>query len=1483
MATVRLIRNFLEGKIDTFNIDKRITVEQLIREHTTGSEYSGATCECYDMDTGETFYAAIEDSGDSTMAVVAVNGEIAQKDYLIGLNDIVCVAITPSSGDGWSMSWNWDWGRAIAGSLGGSFTGMFAGMFVGSVLFPGIGTALGGAIGGIIGGLAAGIAFGGMELEFDASSNSTATKGLETESLPDVRGSQNQPLTGNPIPVIIGKHLATPFIAGSAYNEISGEHGETNYIHALYCVGYSPLRITDIKIGDIFLAHNQSWNGNEYLENVFHGKLYGTDGDKGEIVNTWSSNDITVEILQQHQDISKAVDYGNIYPYSRIQQDIGANVLYIMDDALEENDIVAYKGAGLANGLRNNVVRFTEQYPLKITVELDFPQGLYRTWTEKDDDNSYVWYGTMPVDIAIQWRVYSDSNIASDGKYSGEGSEPEYDYVKKSYKSDVRPWHSFKTINSKISAAAYSEELNKKDAEAHTGNHIKKKTVEYTKLVKEAYTNVECGQKVYYPAEYETVTTTEAEGTYNPGWWGAEYFPLDGLSVSGRADKIDDQAGINEFRCVTSANLWEWAKENLAADGDTEQVLIEKFKAYFFGPSNTTKSVEVRLVRLSPNYLDETKSTSDKGATSFSDVFKWTSLTTEPLDADRLNSKTPSVEQKRPLSEERLRKMCLIAVSAKTDNTDQLSSTLKKLTCTAQSFSPYYDKEMRKWVPENVLKKTRYYRPNSSDGEWGDEITKEEFESDRLLGTKSIKYAAGNDFTENIVENVIMTSEHIDSSGRYYIPKLSEADKTILYCGNNVASMFILSGIGAHAGRDAMEYIQSKYEENGTGDFDLMSLAEWYKWAEEVTDGSTYSSDGYHYTHDGNYVLHNAGDIVQIYFAANAYIYQQTQLKSMMSSIAVAGRASYIRDQWNRLKVIVDKPEKYPVALLSQRNILKTSGTISYSEMPSGLQMSYPDENDGYISNTLYCMADGESSDNPRGDIEQYSLKYVTNNCQAWSLGRYLLGYRLLNRESVTNQTGPEGESIEFGDLVLLQSDNMLLGTDTGGRITKVLEDDSKIYGFLIDSTYRYTGEAEIVQKDGKVTREISQGVLVMQPSKSGASRVVTLRLASAGASFSDSDGTYILRKGATNLVLFGEPVSKTGATADGGDVYVYEPHIDDLVGFGKISSMTETCRVVGVKQDADRKFTFTLMKYTDELYNYGDALPSFQNSMTVPDRSGEDSVSLDPSMTAADKITAATADIQNSLSIYNVTQHYLISDSSSGVTKDTDGWTTESIVPTVDKQYLWMYTTYVYKSGAEIETSPVVIGMYSSDGREIFLLEQYYIASEAGDNSPGTGEGWTEAVPPLSAEKPYLWSFARVTYSSGRVVETEPVLAGTWSEEKGTASVKEHYLAVSLESGITLDSKDNYAWSDSFQPVSVEKIYLWNYKTVTYSDGTTEETEPEIIGKYGANAGYMDCLFAVGDFGLADDEARLLNWQRTSPEVPDGKCLYIATKWIET
>ena len=64
----------------------------------------------------------------------------------------------------------------------------------------------------------------------------------------------------------------------------------------------------------------------------------------------------------------------------------------------------------------------------------------------------------------------------------------------------------------------------------------------------------------------------------------------------------------------------------------------------------------------------------------------------------------------------------------------------------------------------------------------------------------------------------------------------------------------------------------------------------------------------------------------------------------------------------------------------------------------------------------------------------------------------------------------------------------------------------------------------------------------------------------------------------------------------------------------------------------------------------------------------------------------------------------------------------------------------------------------------------------------------------------------------------------------KGIKSIVNKYLATPLETGVT---KSTSGWSDVVQQIDSTNKYLWNYEIITYTDNSTTETTPCVIGRY--------------------------------------------------
>ena len=70
-----------------------------------------------------------------------------------------------------------------------------------------------------------------------------------------------------------------------------------------------------------------------------------------------------------------------------------------------------------------------------------------------------------------------------------------------------------------------------------------------------------------------------------------------------------------------------------------------------------------------------------------------------------------------------------------------------------------------------------------------------------------------------------------------------------------------------------------------------------------------------------------------------------------------------------------------------------------------------------------------------------------------------------------------------------------------------------------------------------------------------------------------------------------------------------------------------------------------------------------------------------------------------------------------------------------------------------------------------------------------------------------------------------------TFTEHKKIVEIKEYYLATSQNEGITIETA---GWTTDIQTIDYTNKYLWNYEEVIYSIGSSEISEPVIIGFYG-------------------------------------------------
>ena len=107
---------------------------------------------------------------------------------------------------------------------------------------------------------------------------------------------------------------------------------------------------------------------------------------------------------------------------------------------------------------------------------------------------------------------------------------------------------------------------------------------------------------------------------------------------------------------------------------------------------------------------------------------------------------------------------------------------------------------------------------------------------------------------------------------------------------------------------------------------------------------------------------------------------------------------------------------------------------------------------------------------------------------------------------------------------------------------------------------------------------------------------------------------------------------------------------------------------------------------------------------------------------------------------ISSITEYYLATSASSGVTTSTSGWTTGVQSVTATKKYLWMYQVITYTNGTSQTIPPMIIGAYGDKGVQ-------------GD--PGTPGSQGTRGPALRG--PQAWSDCEVGYQFYSGAEGEP------------------------------------------------------------------------------------------------------------------------------
>ena len=192
---------------------------------------------------------------------------------------------------------------------------------------------------------------------------------------------------------------------------------------------------------------------------------------------------------------------------------------------------------------------------------------------------------------------------------------------------------------------------------------------------------------------------------------------------------------------------------------------------------------------------------------------------------------------------------------------------------------------------------------------------------------------------------------------------------------------------------------------------------------------------------------------------------------------------------------------------------------------------------------------------------------------------------------------------------------------------------------------------------------------------------------------------------------------------------------------------------------------------------------------------------------------------------IKTITEYYLISSAKTGITTASSGWSTSVPTMTATNKYLWNYEKFTFTDNTTATTTPKIIGIYGDKGA----------TGATGPQGPQGNAGATGPQGPQGATGP--------KGPQGATGATGPQGA----TGNGIKSITNYYLATASGSGVSASTS---GWTTTVQAITASKKYLWNYEVVTYTNDSTYQSAPCIIGVYG-DKGATGATGATGPSGI--------------------------------
>lgn len=199
-------------------------------------------------------------------------------------------------------------------------------------------------------------------------------------------------------------------------------------------------------------------------------------------------------------------------------------------------------------------------------------------------------------------------------------------------------------------------------------------------------------------------------------------------------------------------------------------------------------------------------------------------------------------------------------------------------------------------------------------------------------------------------------------------------------------------------------------------------------------------------------------------------------------------------------------------------------------------------------------------------------------------------------------------------------------------------------------------------------------------------------------------------------------------------------------------------------------------------------------------------------------------SDGEDGRGISNIVEEYYLSTSSNSLVGGS--WSTTP--PTWENgKYIWTRSVITYTDSTSTTTNPIcATGSTGATGVGVKRVsERYYLSTSY---STPTGGSWQTSVPTWQDGK-YIWTRVVITYTDNTYTETDPVCVTGGKGPSGNDGLGVSSVDILFYLSTSSSSLEGGSWSTT-SPQWEDGKYLWTKTKVTYTNGSTYESNPVCI-----------------------------------------------------